>query len=179
MRNLWSLFATFLLCTLIAGCASGVTRTITKPPTYKVSKTQPVGAIVVSLTAEATGKAADNSQFSAESLKKQLEKSLIEDGLLNHSLVGKSPSILIEVKSMRVRSSFSAIMLGIMAGTDSITGDIVIKDVLGKEVDRFEVSASYGLGGFGGGQDDVRMGWLYEQFAKEVISEITGKRKET
>jgi len=179
MKNLWLLFVTLFLCTLIVGCASGVTRTIAKSPTHKVSKTQPVGAIAVSLTEEATGKAADNSQFSAELLKKQLEKSLTEGGLLNHNLSGKLPSILVEVKSMRVRSSFSAIMLGIMAGTDSITGDIVLKDVSGKEVDRFEVSASYGLGGFGGGQDDVRMGWLYEQFAKEVISEITGEKKET
>jgi len=40
------------------------------------------------------------------------------------------------------------------------------------------VTASYALGGFGGGQDEMRMSWLYEAFAKALVSEITGAAKD-
>jgi len=45
-------------------------------------------------------------------------------------------------------------------------------------VRKFNVSASYGLGGIAGGQDDVRMNWLYEKFAEHTIAELSGGRKE-
>ena len=50
---------------------------------------------------------------------------------------------------------------------------IVLRNPTGKEVNCFEVSVSYGLGGFAGGQDTTRMGWLYEQFAAATVSELT------
>jgi uncharacterized protein DUF4410 len=78
-------------------------------------------------------------------------------------------SLAILVKDMRVRSNFSAVIWGFMAGSDSVSADIVLRDPAGKELDRFEVSASYALGG----QDDARMGWLYEKFAEETVQELT------
>ena len=80
---------------------------------------------------------------------------------------------MVEVKDIRVRSNFSAVMWGFMAGDDHIVGDIVVKATDGLEMDRFEVSSSYALGGFAGGQDSSRMGWLYEAFAEETIKELT------
>ncbi len=83
------------------------------------------------------------------------------------------PKILVEVKDVRVRSNFSAVMWGFMAGNDHITGDIVIQNNNGSELDRFEVSVSYALGGLAGGMDSSRMGWLYETFAEETVKELT------
>jgi glucose dehydrogenase len=76
------------------------------------------------------------------------------------------------VSNIRVRSNFSAVMWGFMAGNDTITGDIIIKDQNGEVLDQFEVSAAYALGGLAGGQDDARMGWLYESFAEETLKEL-------
>ena len=82
------------------------------------------------------------------------------------------------VKDMRVRSNFSAVMFGFMAGSDSVTGDVILKDPSGSEMDRFEVSVSYALGGLGGGHDSARMGWLYEKFAEETVNELIGEKEE-
>ena len=78
------------------------------------------------------------------------------------------------ITDIRVRSNFSAVMFGFMAGSDRIVGDVIARDAAGKELQRFTVSASYALGGIAGGQDETRMGWLYESFTKEFIKEITG-----
>jgi hypothetical protein len=84
------------------------------------------------------------------------------------------PKIEIVVTSMRVRSNFSAIMFGFMAGDDHIKGDVIVRSPLGQAMQRFTVSASYALGGLAGGQDEARMGWLYESFAKRTLEELTG-----
>ena len=78
------------------------------------------------------------------------------------------------MKDFRVRSNFTAVMFGFMAGNDSITGDVVLRDAAGKELNRFEVSASYALGGLAGGMDDARMGWLYEKFAELTVENLGG-----
>lgn len=44
---------------------------------------------------------------------------------------------------------------------------------IGKVLDEFAVNASYALGGFAGGQDATRTGWLYEAFAREVAAQYT------
>ena len=83
-----------------------------------------------------------------------------------------APELEIRIKGVRVRSNFSAVMWGFMAGSDYITADVVLKDAGGKEIDKYEVSVSYALGGLAGGQDSARMGWLYEKFAEETIKEL-------
>lgn len=45
--------------------------------------------------------------------------------------------------------------------------------MMGKEFDRFVVSSCYALGGLAGGQDSMRMSWLYEKFAEETVKELT------
>jgi hypothetical protein len=78
------------------------------------------------------------------------------------------------VTDIRVRTNFSAVMWGFMAGDDHINGIVVARSPTGDELQRFEVSASYALGGLAGGQDEARMGWLYESFAEETLKELTG-----
>ena len=78
-----------------------------------------------------------------------------------------------EVKDIRVRGNFNAIIWGFMAGNDHLTGDVIVKDANGAEVDRFEVSSSYAFGGLAGGQESVRLDWLYKSFAEEAVAELT------
>lgn len=168
------------LALLITGCASGVSRqpaktdqlTATTAQPAKVSKTNPLTSVTATLSKEAADKQADNLKFNKEMLLDNVKRALEANQFLLADYKKPNLSLEILVKDMRVRSNFSAIMFGFMAGNDSITGDIIIRDAKGLEIDRFEVSASYALGGIAGGVDDARMSWLYENFALETVNEI-------
>jgi hypothetical protein len=41
-----------------------------------------------------------------------------------------------------------------------------VLDPTGKTLRSFDVSASYAFGGFAGGQDSIRVNYLYEKFAE-------------
>lgn len=87
------------------------------------------------------------------------------------------PGVEVTVTAVRVRSNFSAIMFGFMAGDDHIDGDVVVRAPDKRELQRFSISTSYALGGLAGGQDGARMDWLYESFAERLAEELTGKTK--
>lgn len=158
----------------LAGCASGVTRTPSAAvPLQQASApayTQ-FASVTLSMTPDAKAKALDNLKFNPDQLLDHVRRALEAKSLIvaNDAAL---PKVEIVVTSMRVRSNFSAVMWGFMAGADSIEGDIVPTNTGGKELDRFAVSASYALGGLAGGQDDARMGWLYEKFAQETVNEL-------
>ena len=82
------------------------------------------------------------------------------------------------VNDIRVRSTFNAVMWGFMAGNDHLTGDAVVLNLAGEPVYDFEASASYALGGFGGGQDSSRMNWLYEEFSEIIADELVQKKEQ-
>lgn len=84
------------------------------------------------------------------------------------------PSIDVVVTDLRSRSTFAAVMFGLLAGNDSITGDVTVRDSAGEPLQRFSISASYALGGFAGGQENARMGWLNQKFADLAVAELTG-----
>lgn len=165
----------FVAATLfLGGCASGVTRAPSAPNARaSVSSARPVANVTVSLTSDAKKKSTENLKFNPDDLLAHVKRALEANSLLNSSADKQAPNLEIQIKDMRVRSNFSAVMWGFMAGADSVTADIILKDSADKELDRFEVSASYALGGIGGGQDSARMGWLYEKFAEETTKELT------
>ncbi len=174
MREIKLFVGLLVLAMLMVGCASGVSRT--KESTqekFYCSVDNPVGDLQVVLTEEGKADLKDNLKFNPDELKNHLERAFMASSLMKQELKGDLPSLVVEVKEIRVRSNFSAIMWGFMAGNDHITGDIVIKDKNDLELDRFEVSASYALGGLGGGQDSARMDWLYEAFSEETVKELT------
>ena len=161
----------------LAGCASGVKREgdVAGVMGQAVAKL-PVSVLTVSLSAEASKLAVDNPKFDQEKLLYTVRRALEVNGLM-----GKEPSVAraeIVVTGFRVRGTFSAVMWGVMAGTDNVTGDVIVRDAAGKQLRKFTVNASYGLGGFAGGQDDMRLGWLYEKFAEHAVAELGGPRKE-
>lgn len=168
----------------MVGCASGVSRqakasdpanvtaVAASAAQPKVTVANPLTSVTVSLTDDAVKKLGENLKFNQNELLDHVKRALEANKFYVANSVKPGMSMEIVVKDMRVRSNFSAIAFGFLAGNDSVTGDIVIKDPKGKEVDRFEVSASYALGGIAGGVDSARMSWLYENFALETLNEI-------
>jgi hypothetical protein len=67
-------------------------------------------------------------------------------------------------------------MWGFMAGTDQLNGTATLTRLDGRPAGSFKVGTSYGLGGFGGGQDSSRLAWLYEEFAKLLTQELVALR---
>lgn len=163
----------------LLGCSSSIKREENVVVgTIRLSKNSPVSAVSIVLTEEAKKKAAENLKFDPNRLLDYVHRALEANALIDKVSETSLPKLEIQVKDMRVRSNFSAIMWGFMAGADSITGDIILKKTDGGELQRFEVSVSYALGGFAGGQDEARMGWLYEKFAEETVNELIGKKSE-
>lgn len=157
-----------------AGCASGVSRGPNAAASQViVSANHQLASLSLSLTDDAKKKAAENLKFNPDELYNHVKRALEANSLLTGAADTTRPKLEIQVKDMRVRSNFSAVMWGFMAGADSVAGDIIIKDPAGRELDRYEVSASYALGGLAGGQDSARMSWLYEKFAEETVKELT------
>jgi len=164
-----------LILSVIWGCSSGVRRDdVVRTDDVIAAPKGPYSDISISLTPAAREKAADNLKFDSEQLLLHVRRALDAHALLQADGDTPLPTLAIEVKDIRVRSNFSAVMWGFMAGADSISGDIVTVDDMGAEVDRFQVSVSYALGGIAGGQDSARMSWMYEKFAEETLKELQG-----
>lgn len=157
---------------VLGGCASGVTRGPgVESQKLGISASNQVSAVSLSFTDEAKQKATENLKFNPDELLSHVKRALEANSFLNAADQGK-PALEVRVKDVRVRSNFTAIMFGFMAGSDSITADVIVKNAAGKQIDKFEVAASYALGGIAGGQDSARMGWLYEKFAEETVNEL-------
>ena len=160
---------------ILTACSAGAIRPVNAPVSSRVSLSaiNQVASVALTLTDEAKKKSAENLKFNPDELLSHVKRALEASSLLNASPDQVRPNLEIQLKDVRVRSNFSAVMWGFMAGADLIKADIVIRDQTGRELDRFEVSTSYALGGLAGGQDAARMGWLYESFAEETVKELT------
>jgi hypothetical protein len=174
-RSIRLLLALAVIATLGA-CASGVTRmdSAAAPgaPASAAVSSGPVKSVSLALSEDAKKLVADNATFNPDALRTTIERVLQAQNLVKSD----APQTLdVEVTSFRVRSSFSAVMFGFMAGSDNVEGVVTIKDAEGRVIKRALVKASYALGGLGGGQDDARMNWLYEEFAKHALAEVTGQ----
>jgi hypothetical protein len=141
-------------------------------PTYRYTG-QRFHTVSVGLSEEAQSKLAKNREFSPDALKDTVKRALEAKGLLNENA---DYSVNITVTDVRVRSMFSAVMFGAMAGDDRIVGTVTLTDNTNKPVTSFEVSVYYALGGVLGGIDRVRMDWLYEKFAELTVAGLTGEK---
>jgi hypothetical protein len=159
----------------LAGCASGVKQSNLESQQYLIS--QPAKSVSIRLNDEAKEKAGDNPRFNQHTLLDQIKRELVARDLLNETTPEAVNAIEIVIKDFHLRSRFSAVILGLTADSDHIVGDVILKDAAGKELSKFEVSASYTLRGFGGGQDEARMGWLYEKFAELTVAHLAGSSR--
>ena len=170
------LWAAPLALSLLAACSADVTRSadpVLAKPQFANHQTQ-AGNLEVTLTPEAQQKLADNLKFDQDKLLDTVRRALVANNVLTKDVDPSRAKVEIKVTDMRVRSNFSAIMFGFMAGDDHIDGDVIVISSTGSELQEFKVAASYALGGLAGGQDSARMDWLYENFAKRVVEELTG-----
>lgn len=162
---------------LLSGCASSVTREATDatsaPVTASTTKfgSTPV-QVKVTLDKNAQELLKDNLKFNPKKLRETLENALDARNLLAPKDDSTAMQLNVEITGIRVRSNFSAVMFGFMAGSDYIDGNVSLVDSGNQLVDRFKVSTSYALGGLAGGQDESRMGWLYEKFAEKTLSAL-------
>lgn len=169
-----------LVCSLIlTGCASGVQRPsdAAKREAYFAKGGKVASDVTISLSKEAKGQLTENLGFNQDRLLATVKRAMEANNMLAKVSSESLPKIEILVTEIRMRSSFSAIAFGFMAGNDRVIGDVIARDSSGQELQRFTVSASYALGGIAGGTDDARMNWLYETFAKHTIEELTGKHE--
>lgn len=157
----------------LAACATSVKRLDTVDTESHRLIAKKFDNISVSLSQETQGKLSENPTFNSGEFKNVVKKKFEESDLINAT---SEYSVDINVTDVRTRSTFTAIMFGFMAGDDHIVGIITITDKNKKILKSFEISASYAFGGLAGGQDSIRMGWLYEKFAELTIAELRGEK---
>jgi hypothetical protein len=158
---------------VLGGCASGVTRmdAPAAPGAAAAEIKANAKSVNLWLNDDAKKLVADNLKFNQDTLKNTVERAMSARNMI---AADSTQTLDIEITGFRVRSNFSAVMFGFMAGNDNVEGVVTLKDASGKVLRRAKVSAAYALGGFAGGQDEARMGWLYEEFAKHTVAEVSG-----
>lgn len=163
-----------LAAVLLSGCAANVQRPQGQVAVKRVVVTpaQQVAKVSLSMTEEAKKKSLSNLKLNTDALLSHVRRAMEAHQLVDATGDQPRPSVEIVLKDMRIRSTFTAIFWGVFAGPDSVSADVVIKDAEGKELDRYGVAVSYALGGYMG-MDDARMSWLYENFAAQVVKEMT------
>ena len=176
MTKTYRLLLLFPMIAALSACAGTVKRSENdpKPTIVQAYATLKFSSVTLDLTPEVKGKLEDNIKFSPDALNIMVKRRLENKGLMSNSA---QSNLKVTITDVRVRSTFNAIMWGFMAGDDRIVGNVEVQGPGNKPVNHFEVSASYALGGFGGGQDDTRMNWLYEKFSELLVAELTGENK--
>ena len=157
----------------LAGCSSNVTRSTVagaKPIATLSTQPQKVATVKVKLSPTAQTQLAENLKFDPTRFSDTLQRGLNAKNLVT---ADSQQDLVVEITDIRVRSTFSAVMWGFMAGNDHVVGTVSVIDKAGKLLQSFEVSASYALGGVMGG-DESRMSWLYEKFTEHVLKELSG-----
>ncbi|WP_175813769.1 DUF4410 domain-containing protein [Burkholderia contaminans] len=160
----------------LSGCASSVTRDAGGQAGAIATASMPkFGSkpVIVQVTLDHAAQEAlkDNLKFSPENLKGKIESALAARKLLATAGSTDAMHLNVEVNDIRVRSSFTAVMFGFMAGNDHVNGTVTLTDADNHPVDRFKVSASYALGGIAG-IDSLRLDWLYEKFTEKTLATL-------
>ena len=163
-----------LLAFALAGCAGTIQRE-SNAGAMRIGGATYANVNVV-LTDDARRMQADNPQFNVRELSDYIRRRLESGELLR---TDGTHTVEVTIDSFRVRSAVAAVLLGIMAGTDNIQGHVRVLDRNGRAVHSFKIDASYGLGGWGGGQDGMRMNWLYDKFSELTVAELAGKTEVT
>lgn len=163
----WRAVALAAMVGLLAGCAGTIKQDLRV--TGDVSRVDGVVQVVALMSPDATRLQGDNPQFSRDELANYLRRRLEAKGLLAPAATHK---VQVVITDIRVRSAVVAVLLGFMAGDDHVTGRVQVLDPSGKPLRSFEVKASYALGGWAGGQDGMRMNWMYDKFSELATAEL-------
>ena len=85
-------------------------------------------------------------------------------------------SVNVLINSIYIRNAFNAVMFGFMSGADNIDGTVTLAKN-DNTLAQFDIHPAYALGGIGGGQNEIRLGWLSDKFAEQTIEMILGEKK--
>ncbi len=160
-----------LLFLAVGACSTTVTRPDDADATRPVVKA--LQSVTLEMSPTAKSQLADSIKFDQDELYDVLERTLDANGLMASD---GDFRLRVLVEDIRVRSTFNAIMWGFMAGDDHLIGEIIILNLDDEPIYSFDVNASYAAGGLAGGQDSVRMNWLYEEFSDSVAEELKIQR---
>jgi Domain of unknown function (DUF4410) len=160
-------WATFAVMLALTGCAATVKQDTRVQG--DVSRVDGVSQVLALMSPDAARQQADNPQFHRDELANQLRRRLESKSLLSPAATHR---VEVVVTDIRVRSAVAAIMLGVFAGDDHVTGRVRVLDARGQALRSFEINASYALGGWAGGQDSMRLGWLYDKFSELAATEL-------
>ena len=165
--------AVVLLIATLAGCASQVTR----PPDAATAR-EPIRTLMsfeveISPACKAAMADAETQKFDPAALRAVIQRTL--DGAKLLAPDGEF-KMTVTIDQVRVRGTFNAIMFGFMAGADQLDGTATLTRLDNRPAGDFKITTSYALGGFVGGTDSTRVGWLYEEFAKVLTTELVARR---
>ena len=182
-QNAWSiriarLGGIFLLiaCMCSAGCGSAVLRSESANAIGNALLTEPA-VVRVAMTDEARRKRHFPEDMDVGEVQALVEQHLAAKGLLAGGNDEAASEVVVEITGARIRSRWVATTFGFMAGTDHIHARAMLFDAGGRKVNHFNVMTSYALGGAVGGATSIRVPWVYEQFAEDVVGALTGAEK--
>jgi hypothetical protein len=152
---------------LLGGCAGSVKSL--RAPAADATPIAGVARVETRMSPDATRQQADNPQFNREELAGYLRRRLEGKRLIGSAATHR---VEIVITDLRVRSAVAAVLFGAFAGDDHVHGRVRVLDGAGRVVQSFDVQASYALGGWAGGQDGVRLNWLYDKFSDLAAGEL-------
>ena len=146
----------------LAACAGSAVRK-ESPDVAAATGTLKVGTVRARVSDKAREKLPDNIKFDLNALGATIERALTASRLEDRTTEN---TLDVEVTNVYIRGTFSAVMFGLFAGADTISGNVRVLDPAGRTLRSFDVTASYAFGGAAGGQDSIRLNYLYEKFAE-------------
>jgi len=156
----------------LGGCSSNVRRDNDAPAVYQYSGAK-YGKVSTAMSPAIAADADKAARFQELKLEEAIVTQLKEKNLYDE----KSENIVdVVVNALRVRNAATAIMFGFMAGSDNMEGVVTLKASDGKVLNKFTIDASYALGGFGGGQNTARLGYLSRTFGELTAKTILDKK---
>lgn len=172
-------FARFFLlcaCGFIYGCGSAVLRSESANELGNALLTGPAVVRVI-VADEARRKRHFPEDMNVGEVQALVEQQLAAKGLLAGGNDEAASEVVVEITGARIRSRWVATTFGFMAGTDHIHARTMLFDAGGRKMNHFNVMTSYALGGVVGGATSIRVPWVYEQFAEDVVGALTGAEK--
>jgi hypothetical protein len=164
------LIATIAL--VLAACAGTAVRK-EGPDNAATAGTLKVRSIDAKVSPRAKEQLPDNIKFDLNALNSTIGRALSASGLQDTAAAN---TLDVEVTNVYIRGTFSAVMFGLFAGADNISGNVRVLDPSGNTLRTFEVSASYAFGGLAGGQDSIRLNYLYEKFAELTRDQLRDQK---
>ena len=168
-----SRFLTVAAVALLLGACAGTAIRKDTADSSAIAGALKVSSVQTRVSSSAKEQLPDNIKFDLNALNATIDRAISGSGLRDGT-VGNSLDV--EVTNVYIRGTFSAVMFGLFAGADNIAGNVRVLDPNGKVLRAFDVTASYGFGGAAGGQDGIRINYLYEKFAELTRDQLRDQK---